>query len=476
MLKKESINITAFNKPSQWTHDSAMAWFQQKTNAPRITITRLEKNQSGLFLTTQDESIAKETLDLIHQHQVVFCFEFATTQKPPADQWIDHDPSLHNARFEVVKKHSTISLIEVELTAPEKISLLLKKYKMDLLNETLFCRKIDCPQKKWSFSTNRPYTFDHLDVMNEKSTWQWLNSIERRKLLYPELFNGKQCLRVIHTENTPLRADLLGSVLQLGWWADSLQELPTNEQIHHLLQSTGAKDYNLTIHTRSSQEKQKLQTTLAEDSWVASENNIQYHFHRDQGISAGLFLDQRSQRRWVQQHSNQKKVLNLFCYTSGFSLNAAVGGALSVTSVDLSRKYIDWSQKNFELNQLDKNLNNYKFYDMDSFDFLKWALKKNETYDLIICDPPSFSRNKNNIFNIEKDFPNLIEMMAQCLTKDGIILFSTNYEKWSWKKWESELKTVTTPLRLKTTASYNTELDFELDPTHSIMKAFHITH
>lgn len=303
----------------------------------------------------------------------------------------------------------------------------------------------------------------------------WTQSIDRRKKLYPEKFNGEQCLRVIHDDGTPLRADLLGEVLQLGWWSDSVQGIPTEEQIKRLMDLTGARHYALTFHSKNIHEKKKFPGSLAQDSWVAKENNIRYLFYRDQGVSPGLFLDQRSQRQWVQENSKDKKVLNLFCYTAGFSLNAARGDAEQVVSVDLSSKYVDWSKKNFELNEFVITRERFRFYDMDSFEYLKWAIKKNETYDIIICDPPSFSRNKNKIFKIETDYVELLSLMVKCLNPHGTILFSTNYETWSWKKWLEKIREVVQPFYLSVKANYNTELDFEADPQQSIMKAFQIS-
>lgn len=299
---------------------------------------------------------------------------------------------------------------------------------------------------------------------------QWTKSIERRREKYPEKFDGKQCLRVVHDEGTPLRADLLGEVLQLGWWQDSLDNAPDEYQIQKLLHLTGAKFFGFTFHSRSQIDKKRFHGTIPSDSWTAWENNIQYIFYRDQGINPGLFLDQRSQRQWVQENSKDKKVLNLFCYTAGFSLNAAKGGAAEIVSVDLSPKYIEWSKKNFALNNL--NSEKYRFYDMDSFDFLKWASKKNQTYDIIICDPPSFSRNKNQIFKIEMDYAELISLMRTRLNPKGVIIFSTNYEAWSWKKWLEKLKGISG--KFSVTPAYNTDVDFEIDPHSSIMKAFHI--
>ena len=77
-------------------------------------------------------------------------------------------------------------------------------------------------------------------------------------------------------------------------------------------------------------------------SWIACEGRLQFEFRREQGLSPGLFLDQRRNRKWVLENAHDCDVLNLFCYTGGFSVAAAIGGAAKVVSVDLSKTFMAW--------------------------------------------------------------------------------------------------------------------------------------
>jgi 23S rRNA (cytosine1962-C5)-methyltransferase len=153
--------------------------------------------------------------------------------------------------------------------------------------------------------------------------------------------------------------------------------------------------------------------------------------HSGRGWSPGLFLDQRANRDWVQENSHDKDVLNLFCYTAGFSVAAALGGARSVTSVDTSKQTLEWAKENFALNEID--LNSHQFWALDAREFLQMAERQGRRYDLIICDPPSFARSKKSIFRIEKEFRPLVEQMGRLLKPEGKILFSTNYERWNYQ-------------------------------------------
>src|SRR5690606_34186735 len=136
----------------------------------------------------------------------------------------------------------------------------------------------------------------------------------------------------------------------------------------------------------------------------------------------GLFLDQRERRLWVQEHSQGKSVLNLFAYTGGFSVAAALGGAIKTTTVDVGSRYIDWARQNFEINHL--NLANHEFWSVDTLDFLQGAIKREHKFDIAICDPPSFGRSKRGIFKIEKDYALLLESISKVLAKKGILIFS----------------------------------------------------
>jgi 23S rRNA (cytosine1962-C5)-methyltransferase len=143
-------------------------------------------------------------------------------------------------------------------------------------------------------------------------------------------------------------------------------------------------------------------------------------------LDTGLFLDHRTTRDMVFQSAKDKDVLNLFCYTSSFSVYAAKGGAKSVTSVDLSKTYLQWSQDNFVINQL-KNDKAYQFIHADVKQYLK-TLAPNQ-YDLVIMDPPTFSNSKRmkDILDIQRDHVELINDVLKAMRPGGVLYFSTNF-------------------------------------------------
>lgn len=149
-------------------------------------------------------------------------------------------------------------------------------------------------------------------------------------------------------------------------------------------------------------------------------------------LDTGLFLDHRETRKWIQSESKKKVVLNTFAYTGSFSVYAAKGGASKTYSVDLSKTYTDWIKKNLELNHLPAD-NNW-VYKMDTREFFKYAKKKSLTFDIIIIDPPSFSRNKGKSFSVQQDHPELINAALELLTPGGFILFSNNKQDFRLQK------------------------------------------
>jgi 23S rRNA (cytosine1962-C5)-methyltransferase len=185
-----------------------------------------------------------------------------------------------------------------------------------------------------------------------------------------------------------------------------------------------------------------------------------------------LFLYQRERRDWVKNHCKDKRVLNLFAFTCGFSLAAASGGATEVISVDLSKKYLNWGRENFELNGFDPNEDKFRWMAMDSIDYLTWSQKKGFKYDIIVCDPPSFSRHKKSkkTFKIDRDFADLIKLCLERLNPKGILLFSTNFEKWRLEQWTQQIEKKNFPIKKLQVSS--SQWDYEWQSKDAGLKAF----
>jgi 23S rRNA (cytosine1962-C5)-methyltransferase len=160
--------------------------------------------------------------------------------------------------------------------------------------------------------------------------------------------------------------------------------------------------------------------------FAVKELGLEYEIDLAAGYSQGLFLDQRPQRaRLMERLESGHRVLNLFAYTCAFSVAAASRGAVT-TSVDLSRPYLEWGKRNFGLNGLEANA--HFFCRGDSFEWLRRFAKTGRTWEGIVVDPPTFSRNADGkIFRIEHDFPALTTLCLDVLAPGGWLLASTNH-------------------------------------------------
>ncbi len=301
-----------------------------------------------------------------------------------------------------------------------------------------------------------------------KDAQDFLWSLDFRECLFSEAtLKQDQCLRMAHLDSEYFRWDQLGKIWWVNWYSDTSPSQEFLSLLHEKSKQLEKIPYLRRMQNRGQDPLSRESIGEIPTQWLAFENNLQFEFRREQGLSAGLFLDQRDNRQWVLQNSAKKKVLNLFSYTGGFSVAAALGDALEVCTVDLSASFLEWSKKNFQHNSLDPS--GFEFRKMNSFDFLDFCFKKNRLFDLVICDPPSFSRDGKKIFRLEKDLPNLLDKLAKVLTQDGILIFSCNYENWSIDYFEKlVLKTMPQFQILKEIPKI--PLDFEKPGEESLLK------
>lgn len=143
-------------------------------------------------------------------------------------------------------------------------------------------------------------------------------------------------------------------------------------------------------------------------------------------LDTGLFLDHRITRRLLGEWAAGKRFLNLFGYTATATVYAALGGATSTTTVDLSSTYLDWARRNLELNGI-----NGTQHQLIQADCLQWLTRARGRYDLIFLDPPTFSNSKRmeETFDVQRDHGPLLRQTANLLTPDGVLLFSTNHRQ-----------------------------------------------
>ncbi|MGF1873092.1 class I SAM-dependent methyltransferase [Photobacterium indicum] len=150
------------------------------------------------------------------------------------------------------------------------------------------------------------------------------------------------------------------------------------------------------------------------------ENGLTFKLDLGRNQNNGLFLDMRYGRRWVQEHAQGKRVLNLFAYTCGFSIAAIEGGAEHVVNLDMAKSALTRGRENHHLNNHDLKKVSFLGHEL----FKSWGkVRKFGPYDLIIIDPPSFQKGS---FALTKDYQKILRRLPELLTEEGSVLACVN--------------------------------------------------
>ena len=175
--------------------------------------------------------------------------------------------------------------------------------------------------------------------------------------------------------------------------------------------------------TGTEQYQQNRQENRDHIRFPVSEYGARYWVNLSDYLDSGLFLDHRNMRKLIRESAKGKRFLNLFAYTGSASVQAALGGAESTVTVDMSRTYLDWAKENFVLNKVQG-----PWHQFIQEDCLKWLARARDKFDLIFVDPPTFSNSKRmeDTFDVQRDHLKLLEQVGRLLNKDGICYFSNN--------------------------------------------------
>ena len=162
------------------------------------------------------------------------------------------------------------------------------------------------------------------------------------------------------------------------------------------------------------------------ESIVVNEGRARFEVNLSDYLDTGLFLDHRPVRAMLSELCQGKSLLNLFCYTASATVQAALAGARSSLSVDMSNTYLDWAQRNFELNSLSSTK-----HQLLRADCLKWLEEDSQSFDVIFLDPPTFSNSKKmeSVLDVQRDHPELIRQAVTKLNPEGTLVFSNNFRK-----------------------------------------------
>ena len=306
--------------------------------------------------------------------------------------------------------------------------------------------------------------------MNRGDRRVWLGAVERR-LADPSL-RRIPAVRLIHTEGNGVRCDRLGPVCWFYWYREAAPTVHQMQYFGEICRLAGCEHWiarEMPDRGFAPSRSRTWSSGEAPAGWRVEEHGLAYLLRSDRGQAPGLFLDQRRNREWILEEARGRKVLNLFAYTGGFGLCAARAAAAEVVNVDSSRANLEWARENARINGLEESP--IEFAAVDARLFLRGCRRRGRRFDLIVCDPPSFSRGPEGVFRIERDLPALFADAAALLRPEGKMLASTNFEKWTASRFN---QVVADALRGKGAVPQpapETDADFEGPGAERILKS-----
>jgi 23S rRNA G2069 N7-methylase RlmK/C1962 C5-methylase RlmI len=246
-------------------------------------------------------------------------------------------------------------------------------------------------------------------------------------------------------------------------------EIKSQQVVKALAEELGIPEEKIILKARKKQkgDEQYSRQDQMNRQLVVLERGLRFQVNLWDFLDTGLFLDHRIARDKVRSWSQGARVLNLFCYTGSFSVYAAAGGALSVTSVDLNRTYLEWAKENMSLNRLDNPLNRFIRADVVTWLAQPPGEQGLGTFDLIILDPPTFSNSKKmeGVLDVQRDHPALIRGCMSRLQPQGLLFFSNNYKRFELAP------EIRDNYRVKETTAQTRSQDFKKNPHHSFLIA-----
>jgi 23S rRNA (cytosine1962-C5)-methyltransferase len=441
---------------SDYIQDGLIEIFEKNFNRKLHIIHRLDQTTTGVMIFGKSQESAKKYAEFFFNRQVQKTYWFITQNKSKKDQFNISSAILHKGKnldaitdLSLIKKSSGYELWQAlpHTGRNHQIRIHAQTADLSILGDETYggaqypflclhnC-KIEFPNGL-SLNSTPPKYFTDLSLLLDVSNVRKIFEADRRNRLFSKA-TDEQCFRLLHHKNKFKNQDL------------------TIDHLGRMLVSQPA-------HPSES---------VPTEPWIAKEDQLSFELQIDSKNNVGLFTNQRLQRHWVFKNSNNKHVLNLFSYTGTYSTAAAAGGAVNVTSVDMSKNNHNWARRNFCINQISENL--HTFLLRDSFSYIESCKNKNIKFDLIICDVPAFYRREKGVFKIETDLFVLIENCLTCLNPEGDFLLSTTADELFIDTIRATIEAVQKKLGLTETQLYCIlpSLDFELAHEKANLKSF----
>lgn len=248
--------------------------------------------------------------------------------------------------------------------------------------------------------------------------------------------NQLDCYRVYDADlpDYAVAIDVYGDYVHVQEYAPpaDIDPLKASERLDEVMQIIpavlGVKDDKVALKLRQKQRGSNQYESQAalRQRFEVRENDLRFWINLTDYLDTGLFLDHRITRQMLAENSRNKAFLNLFAYTGSATVYAAAGGAKTTTTVDMSNTYLGWARDNMQLNNFVGE--QHQFIRADVLAWLNEPATQDLRFDLIFVDPPTFSNSNKmeGVFDIQRDYSDMLHKVAGLLNPGGEIFFSTN--------------------------------------------------
>ncbi|WP_145577004.1 bifunctional 23S rRNA (guanine(2069)-N(7))-methyltransferase RlmK/23S rRNA (guanine(2445)-N(2))-methyltransferase RlmL [Yersinia mollaretii] len=348
---------------------------------------------------------------------------------PPYGERLESEPALialHNMLGRIMKTAFGGWRLSLFSASPELLSCL------QLRADREFKAKngpLDCVQKNYQLAAN-PQGSSGLQVAED-----YANRLRKnvKKLDKWAKQQGIECYRLYDADlpDYNVAVDRYGSKVVVQEYAPpkTIDAQKARQRLFDVINATlsvlDLPSNQLVLKTRERQKGKNQYEKLAQkgEFLLVSEYNAKLWVNLTDYLDTGLFLDHRIARQMLGKMSQGKDFLNLFAYTGTASVHAGLGGARSTTTVDMSRTYLEWAEKNLRVNGLTGQQHR-----LIQADCLSWLSNTDEQFDVIFIDPPTFSNSKRmeTTFDVQRDHLVLMKELKRLLRRQGTIMFSNN--------------------------------------------------
>ena len=435
----EDDHLLAVNKPAGVnTHapdvfapEGLHEWLQRRRGRPLAIHHRLDKETSGVLVFGKTPTANRSLTEQFEQKAVRKTYLFLTTAAPPPRPLRASSPIQGKPAATVFESAGRCGRFALMRAAPEtgrthqiRVHAAQNGFAVagDSLYETPATPLPRLMLHAASLELRHPQTGQTLRIEAPTpatfSDPAWLTAAREFRSLLFDPADTNACRLVSGTADgfTNAMVDRYGERLLVQWYGQR------DPRLNAALQSAMSESQ---VVERSMERQPVGETAVPESRFEIVENGLKFSVSLNAGYSTGLFLDQReNRRRLLVSNLHGKTVLNTFAYTCAFSVAAARAGA-TVTSLDLSKRYLDWGRDNFRLNSVNPEAHDFIYG--DCFDWLARLAKKGRAYDLVLLDPPTFSTaKKGRAFSAEKDYAKLVAIAEPLVKAGGTLFCSTN--------------------------------------------------